>query len=353
MIKSSCIEIISVMKKLAISLMVIITVSVNAQPPPIPTGKVFTTRETPVHDPVMIKEGNTYYVFCTGFGISVFSSNDMKNWKAEKPVFANAPEWATDAIPGFKGHIWAPDISYHNGNYYLYYAVSAFGKNTSAIGVASNKTLSLSSPDYNWVDHGKVIQSVPGRDMWNAIDPNLIIDQNNTPYLVFGSFWEGMKLVKLNTDLTSVAQPEEWHTVARRPRDFSLPDSSAGNAAIEAPFIFKKDKYYYLFVSWDYCCRAEKSDYKVVVGRSEKVTGPYLDKTGKDMFFGGGSLVVQGDNKNWFGAGHNSAYTFDGKDYIVYHGYDANDKGKSKLIIEKLNWENGWPVVVPSEQRVQ
>jgi len=302
----------------------------------------------PAHDPVMIKQGDTYYMFCTGFGITVYSSPDMKNWKRRNPVFSKAPEWAVAAIPGFRGHIWAPDISFHNGKYYLYYAVSAFGKNTSCIGVATNKTLDSASVDYKWEDQGKVIQSVPGRDMWNAIDPNLIVDENNTPWLAFGSFWEGMKLVKLNAQMTAVAQPEEWHTIARRPRDFKMRDSAAGNAAIEGPFIFKKDKYYYLFVSWDYCCRAEKSDYKVVVGRSEKVTGPYLDKNGVSMFDGGGSLVVQGDGKTWFGAGHNSAYTFNGHDYIVYHGYDAADKGRSKLIIEELKWKDEWPVV-PSQ----
>lgn len=338
------------MKKLAIALLVIITISVKAQPPSTPTGKVFTTRETPVHDPVMIKQDNAYYLFCTGFGISVFSSKDMKNWKRENAVFDKAPQWAADAIQGFKGHIWAPDISYHNGQYYLYYAVSAFGKNTSAIGAATNKTLNPASPDFKWIDHGKVVQSVPGRDMWNAIDPNLIIDESNTPYLAFGSFWEGMKLVKLTPELISVAPPEEWHTIAKRPRDFTFPDSSAGNAAIEAPFIFKKDKYYYLFVSFDYCCRAEKSNYKVVAGRSEKVTGPYIDKNGVSMFVGGGSLMVQGDNKTWFGAGHNSVYTFNDKDYIVYHGYDAKDKGKSKLIIEELKWKDGWPAAPSSEQ---
>ncbi|MEJ7682144.1 MAG: family 43 glycosylhydrolase [Segetibacter sp.] len=132
--------------------------------------------------------------------------------------------------------------------------------------------------------------------------------------------------------MTAVAQPEEWQTIARRPRNFSFPDSNAGNAAIEAPFIFKKDKYYYQFVSWDYCCRAEKSTYKVVVGRSEKVTGPYIDKNGVSMFIGGGSLVVQGDNKNWFGAGHNSTYTFNGQDYIVYHGMMQETKGSQNLL---------------------
>ncbi len=316
----------------------------SAQGRPDSVGTVKPSRQTSVHDPVMIKEGNTYYLFCTGIGISVFTSTDLKNWKKEKPVFTAAPKWAVEAVPGFRGHIWAPDISFHNGKYYLYYAVSAFGKNTSCIGVAVNKTLDASSPDYKWEEQGKVIQSVPGRDMWNAIDANLIFDENNIPWLSFGSFWNGIKLVKLNSDLKSVAEPQEWHTVASRPRSFTKADTSAGDAAIEAPFIFKKGEYYYLFVSWDYCCRAEKSDYKVVVGRSKKVTGPYLDKNSVSMALNGGTLIVQGDSKEWFGAGHNSVYNFDGKDYIIYHGYDAFDKGRSKLLINELEWDNeGWP----------
>jgi arabinan endo-1,5-alpha-L-arabinosidase len=314
---------------------------------PPPVGTITTTRETPVHDPVMTKENNKYYLFCTGNGINVFSSTDMKDWRREMPVFSKIPEWVTKALPNFRGNsMWAPDISYHNGKYYLYYAVSAFGKNTSCIGVVLNKTLDSSSKDFKWEDMGKVVQSIPGRDLWNAIDPNLIVDEKGTPWLVFGSFWEGMKLVKLNPDLISIAQPEQWYTVAKRPRDFATGDSSAGNAAIEGPFIFKKDKYYYLFVSWDYCCRGEKSDYKVVVGRSEKATGPYLDKNGVAMSQNGGTLIIQGDGKEWYGAGHNSAYTFDGKDYMIYHGYDAKDRGRSKLVIKEMKWDkDGWPII--------
>lgn len=338
------------MKKILVILFCFPMWQAQAQRPQLPVGAVLPTRETPVHDPVMIKEANTYYLFCTGEGISVWSSKDLKTWRKEAPVFSKPPEWAVQAVPGFKGHIWAPDISFHNGLYYLYYAVSAFGKNTSCIGVAVAKTLDSASTDFGWTDKGKVIQSVPGRDLWNAIDANLVLDEKQTPWLTFGSFWEGMKLVKLDSSFTTVAQPEEWYTVARRPRDFNIPDTSAGNAAIEAPFIFKKGSYYYLFVSWDYCCRAEKSDYKVVVGRSKTVTGPYVDKAGKRMDQNGGTRVVEGDGREWFGAGHNSAYTFDGKDYIIYHGYDANDKGRSKLIIKELQWDaDGWPVV-PTEK---
>jgi arabinan endo-1,5-alpha-L-arabinosidase len=335
------------MKRGLTILLVVSVLTAYAQPKVDTVGTITATRQTTVHDPVMIQQGDTYYLFCTGWGISFFSSKDLKNWKKEKPVFAAAPQWAVDAIPSFRGHIWAPDISFHNGKYYLYYAVSAFGKNTSCIGLAINRTLDPVSPDYKWEDLGKVIQSVPGRDMWNAIDANEIDDEHGNHWMTFGSFWNGIKLVKLNNDLITVAQPEEWYTIASRPRDFNLPDTSAGNAAIEAPFIIKKDTYYYLFVSWDYCCRGEKSDYKVVMGRSSTIKGPYLDKNGLRMTLNGGSLVVQGDNKEWFGAGHNAVCKLNGKYYIVYHGYDAKDKGKPKLIIDELEWDNeGWPKVM-------
>jgi arabinan endo-1,5-alpha-L-arabinosidase len=300
----------------------------------------------PVHDPVMIRQDGTYYLFATGRGISVWSSKDMVNWEKQKSVFAEAPAWANTVVPGFKNHIWAPDISFHNGQYYLYYSVSAFGKNTSAMGVATNKTLHPNDPGYKWVDHGIVVQSVPGRDLWNAIDPNLILDEQGQPWLSFGSFWEGLKLVKLKKDLLSVAEnPQEWHTISKRARIDTLDVRSAGNAAVEAPFIYRKGDYYYLFASFDFCCRGPKSTYKMVVGRSDKVTGPYVDKQGKKMTHGGGSLLLEGD-KRWHGVGHNSVYNFDGQDYLVFHAYDAEDEGKSKLRIEKLSWDkNGWPVV--------
>jgi arabinan endo-1,5-alpha-L-arabinosidase len=298
-----------------------------------------------VHDPVMIREGDTWYLFCTGMGISVYSSPDMKTWKHEAPVFQTPPSWALEAVPGYKGHTWAPDIAFHNGTYYLYYSVSAFGKNTSCIGVATNRMLDPNNPNFKWIDHGKVIQSVPGRDLWNAIDPNLAFDEDMTPWLVFGSFWSGMKLVKLDSTLTAIAKPEEWYTVARRPRDFKTDDRNAGDGAIEAPFIFRKNGYYYLFVSFDFCCRGVESNYKVMVGRSENIQGPYVDRDGVRLDHGGGTLVVAG-NEQWPGVGHNSAYTFDGKDYLVFHAYDASDSGRPKLKIEEIVWDaDGWPSV--------
>ncbi|MBE9584480.1 arabinan endo-1,5-alpha-L-arabinosidase [Mucilaginibacter sp. JRF] len=292
-----------------------------------------------VHDPVIIKQDSVYYIFCTGSGISVWSSVNMVDWKREKLVFAEAPQWAVDTIPGFKGHIWAPDISYHNGLYYLYYSVSAFGKNTSAIGVATNKTLHPDSPDFKWVDHGRVIQSYPGKTNWNAIDPNLITDDKGTPYLVFGSFWGGLKMVKLNAGRLSVADDiTNIPTLASRKKDAS----ASGANAIEAPFIFKKNKYYYLFASIDYCCKGPASNYKMIVGRSKNIKGPYVDKQGIAMSKGGGSLILKPDS-NWYGAGHNAVARLNGTDYLVFHGYDARDNGRPKLRILKMHWKSGWP----------
>lgn len=306
--------------------------------------RALSAQDVYVHDPVMIRQGDRYYLFSTGWGISVQSSTDMKNWKKEKPVFDKAPAWAVEVIQGFKGHIWAPDISFYNGVYYLYYSVSAFGKNTSCIGLATNVTLDTNDKNYRWTDHGKVIQSVPGRDLWNAIDPNLVVDDKQQPWLVFGSFWNGMKLVKLDSTRNKIAQPEEWHTVSKRPRSFNLKDEDPGDGAVEAPFIFKKNGFYYLFVSFDYCCRGKNSTYNMVVGRSKNVEGPYVDKKGTAMTEGGGSLVLAG-NERWAGVGHNAVYTFDGKDYLIFHAYDNTDEGKSKLQIRTLRWEDGWPVV--------
>ncbi|SIS85093.1 arabinan endo-1,5-alpha-L-arabinosidase [Belliella pelovolcani] len=302
--------------------------------------------DIPVHDPVVIKQGDTFYLFCTGFGVAVWSSPDLKQWKREAPVFAEAPTWANDINPEFKNHIWAPDITFHNDRYYLYYSVSAFAKNTSAIGLAVNKTLDPTSPDFKWEDKGIVIQSVPGRDLWNAIDPNLVFDEAGTPWLNYGSFWNGMKLVKLADDLKTVQNgPEDWYTISRRERSFELDDRNPGDGAVEAPFIFKKDGWYYLFVSFDYCCRGVNSTYKMVVGRSKDVKGPYLDRFDKSMFEGGGTLVLEG-NADWHGVGHNSAYTFDKQDYLIFHGYDAHDNGRSKLLIREMKWDSdGWPIV--------
>ncbi|MGC4100953.1 family 43 glycosylhydrolase [Ferruginibacter sp.] len=296
----------------------------------------------PVHDPVIIQQDSVYYIFCTGRGISVWSSTDLTNWKKEQPVFDTLP-WAVNTIKGFTNHIWAPDISFYNGQYYLYYSISVFGKNSSCIGVATNKTLHRSSPGFKWVDHGRVLQSYPGITNWNAIDPNVVADNNGDAWLNFGSFWGGIKQIPLTRDRLHVkGDTINVATIASRKTPEAIKDT--GNNAIEAPFVFYKNGYYYLFASIDYCCRGAKSTYKMIVGRSKNINGPFVDKTGIDMDKGGGSILLRGDS-NWYGVGHNAVASFDGVDYIVFHGYSAADGGRSKLRIEKLQWQDGWPVV--------
>ncbi len=305
-------------------------------------------KQVSIHDPVMSREGDSFYLFSTGPGITIYRSPDLRNWRLQGRAFADEPVWARRVAPGFNGHLWAPDIVHHGGRFFLYYSVSAFGKNTSAIGVTTNRTLDASSPDYRWEDQGLVVQSVPGRDLWNAIDPNVVFDDAGVPWMSFGSFWSGLKLVRLAPDLKSLAEPQEWHTIARRDRPALEPDTEPGTAALEAPFIFRKDGYYYLFISWDLCCRGNDSTYKLMVGRSRDVRGPYVDKDGRDLADGGGSLLLAG-TPAWPGLGHNSAYTFGGKDYLVFHAYEAADRGLQKLKIAELGWDaEQWPVVDPA-----
>lgn len=310
-----------------------------------------------VHDPAMAQEGKTFYVFSTGPGLPFYSSTDLKNWKKEGTVFIKDPQITQQAVKDYVGFPWAPDVYFHNGKYYVYFAVSAFGKNTSAIGVVTNKTLNPKSPDFKWEEQGMVLQSIPNRDEWNAIDAAIIEDEKGTAWMSFGSFWSGIKLVKLNQDRTRIAEPQEWYSLAERERDLinnspntnEQPNEPPKVGAVEAPFIFKKGNYYYLFVSFDFCCQKEKSTYNIRVGRSQTLTGPYLDKDGKDMSKGGGSLVLAGD-KDYVGLGHNSAYQFNGKDYLVFHAYDNADKYEPKLKILEMKWDkNNWPTVDSTE----
>lgn len=253
-------------------------------------GEAFQTETPMVHDPVMAQEGNTYYLYATGMGIQQMTSTDRKIWTVSpRPLMTVIPGWTTDSVPGFRNHVWAPDVIWWHGNWWLAYSCSTFGRNSSAIGLLSSRSLGTNL----WKDEGCLVCSREKRDNWNAIDPNFVIDDaTDTPWLVWGSFWDGIQIVRLDTTM-HIAQGERPRTIARRYDPFHTPSEPnptsryAGTNAIEAPFIFKHDGYYYLFVSWDYCCRGSKSNYRVAVGRSRAVDGPYLDYSGRDMAKGG------------------------------------------------------------------
>ncbi|MFN8447408.1 MAG: arabinan endo-1,5-alpha-L-arabinosidase [Anaerolineae bacterium] len=297
---------------------------------------------SPVHDPVIIRDEDTYYLFCTGDGIPLRQSSDMLDWRIQFPprILAHVPDWAKEKIPGAT-NIWAPDISYFNGKFHLYYAVSTFGSNRSVIGLATNPTLHFGSDGYKWTDEGLVLEST-NIDNYNCIDPNLIVDQDGIPWLAFGSFWSGIKMRRLDYETGKPsAEDETLYSLARR---------TVNSGSVEAPFIIYRDGFYYLFVSFDFCCRGVDSTYNVRVGRSESITGPYLDRDGIGMMAGGGTQVTFPTDR-WKGPGHNAIMRDNGVDYIVYHAYDALAAGTPTLRIAPLSWDDdGWvSVATPSE----
>jgi arabinan endo-1,5-alpha-L-arabinosidase len=261
-------------------------------------------------------------------------------------VFTELPEWIRNESPGTK-ELWAPDISYFDGVYHLYYAYSLFGKNTSGIALATNKALDPTSPDYKWVDQGLVLRSGLGDD-FNAIDPNLVMDASGKTWLAFGSFWSGIKMRRIDraTGKLSVKDRHLYALASReRPADAPVgtPALPPNWEAIEAPFIIRHGDFYYLFVSWDLCCRGTKSTYRTMVGRSRSVTGPYVDATGRPMLDGGGTQVLVG-NQRWLGPGGESLYVGRDQTIMVFHAYDV-ETGRPALQVSTVGWKNGWPKV--------
>jgi arabinan endo-1,5-alpha-L-arabinosidase len=297
----------------------------------------------PVHDPCIIKWRGLYHLFCTsqlkdGAGLLPWrTSRDLVTWERRGSVFETLPEWAQRAIPG-TGGLWAPDIAFFNNAFHLYYSVSTFGSNRSAIGLVTTASLDPAAPQFGWQDRGLVLESNRGDD-FNAIDPNHIVDRDGNHWLALGSFWTGIKLFPLDT-ATGKPRPGDArrYSLASRP----VPDKAPG--AIEAPFLIERDGYYYLFVSFDYCCRGASSSYYMVVGRSKKITGPYAGRDGKKMTEGYGTVLLQG-NRNFRGPGHNAILRDGEQDYLVYHAYDTQHDGRPTLRISPIAWTDGWPTV--------
>ena len=300
-----------------------------------------------VHDPAIIKEGDTYYIFATGGNprwgfVPMKRSKDLITWERYDSVFKDLPEWAPVEIPGTRG-IWAPDISYFNGQYHLYYSISTFGKNNSAIGLATNKTLDRESPDYKWTDHGMVVRSTRGVDDFNAIDANIAIADENNIWLSWGSFWGGIMMRRIDPKTGMLADDDTTlYNLCKRTRSKEhLTPPVEG--AVEAPFIIQHGQYWYLFVSFDFCCRGADSTYNIVVGRAQDITGPYYDKDGVAMSEGGGSVVLKATTDNWKGPGHCAVLQEPGQDWLVFHAYHGQT-GRSELKISSLEWQDDWPV---------
>jgi arabinan endo-1,5-alpha-L-arabinosidase len=321
----------------------------NNSTPPTPT--VFSSYDLtgatdPVRDPSVIRQNNTYYVFSTDTGapvsgnLPILCSTDRVAWSWCGAIFDQIPPWVQQAVPGILG-LWAPDISYFNGLYHVYYAGSTFGSNTSVIGLATNATLDSSDPSYEWVDQGKVLSSDAGDD-FNAIDPNILVDTDGSVWLTYGSYWSGIKQQQIDPTIGQLLSSNQTvYSLAYLPNVQYDP--------IEGSSLVHKDNYYYLFVSVGNCCDSNPylDTYRIMVGRGTSPNGPFLDMNGTDMMQGGGTQLLAGNGMTWSGPGGQTAYldSVNGN-IIVFHAIHLPD-GTPYLFCNSLTWTNGWPQIQP------
>ena len=287
----------------------------------------FVTGDTRVHDPTMVRAPNGQYILVsTGDNVQILTSSDRVRFQRAGAVWPGGAPW-TLPFTGGSRNLWAPDISYRNGQFYLYYSASSFGSNNSAIFLAT----SPSAMPGSWTHRGVVVQTSTAND-YNAIDPNLVVDPSGRWWLSFGSFWSGIKLIRLDP-ATGKRHPTDrtLHSLATRPLSVE--------GSVEAPFIVRQGGFYYLFVSFDFCCRGTDSTYRTMVGRSTSITGPYLDRNGVPMRNGGGTEILA-THDGVFGPGHPAVLRDSDGWLLLYHYYTATG---SWLGINRIDWSDGWP----------
>jgi arabinan endo-1,5-alpha-L-arabinosidase len=258
--------------------------------------------------------------------IPILRSKDLVNWELVGQALDKKPSWKKE------GGIWAPDAVKYKGKYYLYYAFSTWGDPDPGIGLAVSER-----PEGPFEDKGKVFLS---REIGvaNSIDA-FFMEEKGKPYLFWGSF-HGIYGVTLSDDGSKV-QGDTFRI--------------AGNA-YEGVYIYKKGKYYYFFGSTGSCCEGAKSTYRVKVGRSTSLKGPYLDRSGKPLLENGGTLLLEANPgaQGFAGPGHNGDIISDkkGDTWMLYHAFrKENDRKGRVMLLDKISWENGWPVIsqtVPS-----
>ena len=283
---------------------------------------------TGAHDPTILREGNLWWVATTGAGAPIKYSSDGRSWNQGVRRFASELPWWRTYAPGMGSNdVWAPDIRAFNGRVWMYYSLSSFGTNNSAIGLTSASSMIAG----DWRDDGLVIASRSGAQSYNAIDPHLAIDAAGAPWLSFGSFFSGIHLTRLDP-----ATMKPTGTLTR---------IAARSGGIEAPNIVYANGSYYLFVSFDRCCQGVNSTYKIAYGRATSITGPYLDRNGVDLRNGGGS-ILEATSGRYVGPGGQSVVQVGSAWVLIRHYYDANANGTPRMRIGDLYWDaSGWPTL--------
>jgi arabinan endo-1,5-alpha-L-arabinosidase len=251
--------------------------------------------------------------------IPILRSRNLVDWEVAGSALAKKPDWKKE------GGIWAPDVTLHNGKYYLYYSYSTWGDPDPGIGFAISD-----KPEGPFTDKGKVFFSKEiGVD--NSIDPVLFLDDGKL-FLVWGSF-HGIYGIQVSEDgVTTIGEK------------FRL-----GGNAYEGSFFYKRGKYYYYFGSTGTCCEGITSTYNVKVSRSTSFKGPYSDREGKSLLENGGSLFLERNEaaNGFVGTGHNGDIIVDdvGDTWILYHAFDKIKSNKRVMLLDKIEWVNDWPVI--------
>jgi arabinan endo-1,5-alpha-L-arabinosidase len=303
------------------------------------------TGDIRIHDPSVIEIDDRFIAVGTGEqgpthgAIRVKTSPDGVNWTDAGLIDRGPPAWAQAALGFTPLNVWAPSISRRGSTVFLYYCLSSFGHNTSAIGLMTNSAFDPLKPGEGWRDQGLVLMSRDGDD-FNAIDPFRVNSSDGRAYLAFGSYWSGIKLSELNPETGKLIR-------ADMPR---VALASRNGGAIEAASILERDGKYYLFVSFDQCCKGVASSYNIRVGRADRTEGPYRDKGGKAMLDGGGSVIMSTTGR-FIGPGGQKALRTSKGDMLAYHYYDGEDAGAAKLQVSPIRWsEDGWPGLGPPPQ---
>lgn len=297
---------------------------VNTGTSPYPSPRSVSGAGIHVHDPMMLKAASTYWLY--GTHNTLATSTNRSAFPSVGTGLTPLPSWI--ASWNSTSDIWAPDVVFHDSKYWQYYAVPDGHGTTHTAAIALATATSPNST--SWSDQGIVVQSSDS-STFNAIDPSEIQDTSGNWWMVFGSWSDGIHLTQLNTSTGKRANSTMYHLAQR-------------GAGIEGTFLYHHGSFYYLFGSINPCC-SPTSPYRIVVGRSSSITGPYLDRGGINMLSGGGTIVLS-THSNIVGPGGQSLLTDSDGTVLVYHYYDGNNGGTPTLGINLLGFDSsGWPVV--------
>jgi arabinan endo-1,5-alpha-L-arabinosidase len=284
-----------------------------------------------MHDPsTVVQHDGKFYSYGTGAGLPISVSDDGWTWRRAGTLMQSVPGPRTETIARGGSNTWAPDVIRVGDKYFVYYSAPGT-QPKSAIGLLVGKTLDPESPDYKWEDGGPVVWS-DGVEDSNAIDPGVLLDPTNgSMWLTYGSYFGYIRLVELNPKTGKRLYPD------RKPLNVAINS--------EASIMIFNDGWYYLLVTHGSCCQGANSSYNIRMGRSRRVTGPFVDNMGIDMLQGGGKLFL-GSGGRFVGPGHFGLLELgDGvQKFSLHYEADLDRGGISVLDIRPLLWRDGWPV---------